>query len=88
MTMTSFSRAVALAMIATPLVLVTPATAQEAVRTACWQDIQRLCPTELGRRNREAIRGCLRSKIADASEGCRTAIRAQMAANREAQTKR
>lgn len=88
MTTTSFSRAVALAVIATPLVLAIPAAAQEAVRTACWQDIQRLCPTELGQRDRAAIRGCLRSKIAQTSEGCRAAIRAQMAANREAQTKR
>lgn len=73
-----------LACTAAPLLLTMPAAAQQgAVRAACMQDIQRLCPTQLANRDRDAIRACLRSRIAEASDGCRSAIRAQMQANRE-----
>lgn len=78
-------QALAMPLMAAPLLLAMPVTAQEAVRTACWSDIQRLCPSQLARRDRDAVRACLRSRIADTSEGCRTAIRAQAAANRQAQ---
>jgi hypothetical protein len=86
--------AVLLTLCAAPLLLAMPAAAQqEAVRAACMQDIQRLCPGQFANRDRDAIRACLRSRIADTSDGCRSAIRAQMQANRqtsggEAQTKR
>lgn len=73
-----------LAFTAVPLLLATPAAAQQsAVRTACMQDIQRLCPAQFANRDRDGIRACLRSRIADASDGCRTAIRAQMQADRQ-----
>lgn len=86
--------AVLLTLCVAPLLLAMPAAAQQgAVRAACMQDIQRLCPTQFANRDRDGIRACLRSRIADASDGCRSAIRAQMQANRqpsggEAQTKR
>lgn len=76
--------AVLLALCAAPLLLAMPAAAQQGdVRAACMQDIQRLCPTQFANRDRDAIRACLRSRIADTSEGCRSAIRGQMQANRQ-----
>lgn len=86
--------ALALAFTAAPLLLTMPAVAQQgAVRAACMQDIQRLCPTQFANRDRDGIRACLRSRLAEASDGCRSAIRAQMQVNRqpsggEAQPKR
>lgn len=68
------------------MLLAMPAAAQQAVRTACWSDIQRLCPAQLAERDRDAVRACLRSRIAGTSDGCRTAIRAQIAADRQAQS--
>lgn len=84
MTLPRLTATLALACTAAPLLLTMPAAAQQgAVRAACMQDIQRLCPTQFANRDRDAIRACLRSRIAEASDGCRSAIRAQMQANRQ-----
>lgn len=85
-TLTLILRALPLSLLAAPVLLATPIAAQQAVRTACWSDIERLCPAQLAERDRDAIRACLRSRIAEASNGCRTAIRAQVAADRRAQS--
>lgn len=67
-----------------PLLLVTPVVAQQQgeVRAACMEDIQRLCPTQLASLDRPGIRICLRDRFAEASEGCRAALRAMMQRNR------
>ena len=65
-----------------------PVWAQDAVRAACWQDIQRLCPRELAAMDRDAVRACLREKIAEASDTCRTAVRQHRAATREQDARR
>lgn len=72
------------AMLLAPLLLVAPAAAQQGeVRAACMADIQRLCPTQLASLDRPGIRACLRDRYAEASEGCRTALRAMMQRNRQ-----
>ena len=67
-----------------PLLIVTPVVAQQGeVRAACMGDIQRLCPTQLASLDRPGIRACLRDRFAEASEGCRAALRAMMQRNRQ-----
>lgn len=59
-----------------------PASAQIAVRMACYSDIQKLCPAEFKMRDQDKMRTCLRANLAKASDSCRSAVRAQIAAEK------
>ncbi len=60
-----------------------PSFAQDAVRSACMNDIKTLCSAEYKARSRERVRACLQVKVDQTSDKCETAVRAQMAANKQ-----
>lgn len=63
-----------------------PALAQQsAVRDACMADIRKFCSAQMAAMDRDAVRACLRTNIANTSPECQAAVKAQQAANAAAQ---
>lgn len=73
----------ALAAIAAAIATAPPASAQIAVRMACYSDMQKICPAEFKARDQDKMRVCLRANLSKASDTCQQAVRAQMAANKK-----
>lgn len=60
----------------------TPALAQQqAVRDACMADIRKFCSAQMAAMDRDGVRACLRTNIANTSPQCQAAVKAQQAAN-------
>lgn len=62
-----------------------PASAQFAVRMACYSEVQKLCPTEFEARDQDIIRVRLGANLSKASQSCQRAVRAQTAADKKNQ---
>lgn len=60
-----------------------PSVAQDAVRSACMNDIKTLCASEYKARSRDKVRVCLQAKVDKTTPKCQSAVRAQMAANKQ-----